>query len=122
MQPCRRRFDSPARSVRAIASGGCLRLAHFAFNPGRFIPAWAGGLLLTRIFIRAAAQRSEVPEASAGMARLIKVATIALMSALCGVALCVPGSAADPAFRQWLEALWPDAQAFGISRKTFDAA
>src|ERR1051326_4947202 len=33
-----------------------------------------------------------------------------------------PASAADAAFRNWLEALWPDAQAFGISRKTFDAA
>src|SRR6266702_1931644 len=33
-----------------------------------------------------------------------------------------PAAAADAAFRQWLEALWPDAQAFGISRKTFDAA
>jgi lytic murein transglycosylase len=33
-----------------------------------------------------------------------------------------PAHAADAAFRQWLEALWPEAQAFGISRKTFDAA
>ncbi len=33
-----------------------------------------------------------------------------------------PAAAADAAFRQWLDALWPDAQAFGISRATFDAA
>jgi lytic murein transglycosylase len=30
--------------------------------------------------------------------------------------------AADPAFHQWLADLWPQAQAFGISRATFDLA
>ena len=29
---------------------------------------------------------------------------------------------ADEAFRAWVEELWPEAQAFGISRKTFDTA
>ncbi len=29
---------------------------------------------------------------------------------------------ADPAFEQWLAATWPDAQARGVSRATFDAA
>jgi lytic murein transglycosylase len=33
-----------------------------------------------------------------------------------------PASAAEPAFERWLESLWPQAQAMGISRKTFDAA
>ncbi len=37
-------------------------------------------------------------------------------------AMSMPAAAADTAFRQWLEALWPDAQAFGITRKTFEAA
>jgi len=43
-------------------------------------------------------------------------------------ALCVallsgpPASAAEPAFQRWLESLWPQAQAMGISRKTFDSA
>jgi lytic murein transglycosylase len=32
-----------------------------------------------------------------------------------------PASGAD-AFRQWLEGLWPEAQALGVSRATFDAA
>jgi len=31
-------------------------------------------------------------------------------------------AAADPAFRKWLEGLWPQAQSLGVSRKTFDAA
>jgi lytic murein transglycosylase len=31
-------------------------------------------------------------------------------------------SAADPAFHKWLADLWPQAQAFGISRATFDLA
>ena len=31
-------------------------------------------------------------------------------------------AAADEAFKAWLAELWPEARAFGISRKTFDAA
>ena len=31
-------------------------------------------------------------------------------------------SAADPAFRKWLEGLWPQAQSEGVSRRAFDAA
>ena len=49
---------------------------------------------------------------------------VALFAVVC-IALAAPtapASAADAAFQAWLEALWPDAQAFGISRKTFDAA
>ena len=39
-------------------------------------------------------------------------------------ALLLPGAsrAADPAFQTFLESLWPDAQANGISRATFDEA
>jgi lytic murein transglycosylase len=33
-----------------------------------------------------------------------------------------PAFAADAAFQQWLAGTWPDAQAMGISRATFDAA
>ena len=33
-----------------------------------------------------------------------------------------PAAAAEPAFERWLESLWPQAQAMGISRKTFDSA
>ena len=33
-----------------------------------------------------------------------------------------PVFAADAAFRQWLDELWPAAQQLGVSRKTFDAA
>ncbi len=36
--------------------------------------------------------------------------------------LSTPASAADPAFQAWLQALWPDAQAFGVSRNVFEAA
>src|SRR3981081_3451848 len=44
------------------------------------------------------------------------------------VAACVVGgaptsaSAADPAFHKWLDGLFPQAQALGVSRTTFDAA
>ncbi len=48
-------------------------------------------------------------------------------AALFVVALAIAASssaraAADPAFHQWLEALWPQAQELGVSRRTFDAA
>src|SRR5262247_351969 len=33
-----------------------------------------------------------------------------------------PASAADAAFEQWLQSLWPEAQKLGVSRATFDAA
>ncbi|MBI3704531.1 MAG: lytic murein transglycosylase [Rhizobiales bacterium] len=41
------------------------------------------------------------------------------------VMLCLaaaPSFAADAAFQQWLQSTWPDAQALGVSRATFDAA
>jgi lytic murein transglycosylase len=34
----------------------------------------------------------------------------------------LPARAADPAFRRFVEGLWPDAQALGVARATFDAA
>src|SRR6266852_2470866 len=33
-----------------------------------------------------------------------------------------PAAAADPVFQRWLQGLWPQAQALGVSRRTFDAA
>jgi membrane-bound lytic murein transglycosylase B len=47
---------------------------------------------------------------------------MALAAALAASAAAPAKAAADPAFRQWLEGLWPQAQSMGISRKTFDAA
>ncbi len=37
------------------------------------------------------------------------------------MAIVTPALSADP-FRDWLEALWPEAQALGVSRATFDTA
>jgi lytic murein transglycosylase len=34
----------------------------------------------------------------------------------------IPAFAADAAFQQWLAATWPEAQALGVSRSTFDSA
>jgi lytic murein transglycosylase len=46
-----------------------------------------------------------------------------LLLCLCVIgALASPAAAADAAFTQWLAAVWPDAQALGISRGTFDLA
>ena len=36
--------------------------------------------------------------------------------------LAMPAFAADAAFQQWLQSTWPQAQALGVSRATFDAA
>jgi lytic murein transglycosylase len=46
----------------------------------------------------------------------------ALLLALALIAFAAPAAAADPAFQRWLEALWPQAQAMGVSRRTFEAA
>jgi lytic murein transglycosylase len=53
--------------------------------------------------------------------RLGKYAVI-LVGAWLAAAAALPARAADPAFQKWLEDLWPQAQALGISRRTFDAA
>ena len=55
------------------------------------------------------------------MGRIGKYAAI-LAGAWLAAAAATPAHAADPAFQKWLEDLWPQAQALGISRRTFDAA
>ncbi len=55
------------------------------------------------------------------MGRVGKYAAI-LVGAWLAAAAAMPARAADPAFQKWLEDLWPQAQALGISRRTFDAA
>ncbi|MFA5952577.1 MAG: lytic murein transglycosylase [Hyphomicrobium sp.] len=47
--------------------------------------------------------------------------SVGLALALSGVWLAGAAHAADP-FRVWIEALWPEAEAAGVSRATFDAA
>jgi lytic murein transglycosylase len=54
------------------------------------------------------------------MGSLARILSAVLWLAL--PALSTPAFAADPAFRAWLDALWRDAQAFGISQTTYDAA
>jgi lytic murein transglycosylase len=39
-----------------------------------------------------------------------------------GIVYINAASAADPAFQAWLQSLWPQAQALGVSRATFDTA
>jgi lytic murein transglycosylase len=55
------------------------------------------------------------------MGRICKYAAI-LVGAWLAAAAATPAHAVDPAFQKWLEDLWPQAQALGISRRTFDAA
>ncbi len=49
-----------------------------------------------------------------------------LLSVLAFVFACIvlasPAAKADAAFRAWIETLWPEAQAAGVKRATFDAA
>jgi lytic murein transglycosylase len=50
-------------------------------------------------------------------------AAIRAVSLLAGLlVLIAPAQAADPAFRAWIEALRPEAEALGVTRATFDAA
>jgi len=46
---------------------------------------------------------------------IVLVVVSALLSA-------APGYAADAAFQQWLQSVWPEAQQLGVSRATFDEA
>ena len=52
------------------------------------------------------------------MKRLPAVLCAVLVSGM----LFIDGAAADPAFQSWLQSLWPQAQALGVSRQTFDLA
>src|SRR5215472_16873787 len=53
------------------------------------------------------------------MRRLCSYAVI-LLSAWVAALTCA--RAVDPGFQKWLQDLWPQAQALGVSRATFDAA
>jgi lytic murein transglycosylase len=45
-----------------------------------------------------------------------------LLAALLVAGTAISANAADPLFQRWLQGLWPQAQALGVSRRTFDAA
>jgi lytic murein transglycosylase len=55
---------------------------------------------------------------SAGVFRLFTGALLAGLLAFAGTSRAAP----DAAFQQWLAGLWPQAQALGVSRATFEAA
>jgi lytic murein transglycosylase len=44
------------------------------------------------------------------------------LAALVVAGTAMSANAADPLFQRWLQGLWPQAQALGVSRRTFDAA
>ena len=50
------------------------------------------------------------------------IAVFAAVTAAWFAASVAPAAAADAAFQKWLADLWPQAQALGVSRQTFDAA
>ena len=57
------------------------------------------------------------------MGRLQACTAVLLAVWLFSISAAPPGRAAvDPAFRKWLDDLWPQAQSMGVSRRTFDAA
>src|SRR5262245_28719257 len=57
------------------------------------------------------------------MDRLRACAAVLLITAFAVGAMTASAmAAAAPAFQKWLEGLWPQAQALGVSRKTFEAA
>ena len=66
-----------------------------------------------------AARGRRVPERVAAC-----IGRLVMALAACLLALLPPArpAEADEAFKAWLAELWPEAQSFGISRQTFDAA
>jgi lytic murein transglycosylase len=56
------------------------------------------------------------------MGGLQRHAAALLVGSCLATGVATAASAADPAFQKWLEALYPQAQALGVSRATFDAA
>ena len=57
------------------------------------------------------------------MGQLSKFAASIFVAAwLAALLRLTSAAAAEPAFQQWLDELWPQAQAMGVSRKTFEAA
>src|SRR5215203_5810327 len=56
-----------------------------------------------------------------GTGHLIKCA-FAFASAACLTVWAGPAAPADAAFQRWLEGVWPEAQAIGVSRSTFTSA
>jgi lytic murein transglycosylase len=55
------------------------------------------------------------------MGQLRSYAVFCLGVLIAGVSATSAG-ATDPAFQRWLQGLWPQAQALGVSRRTFEAA
>lgn len=57
------------------------------------------------------------------IARNLALGRTTLLVAALAVSAALPArAAADPAFQKWLAELWPQAQAMGVSRRTFEAA
>jgi lytic murein transglycosylase len=51
-----------------------------------------------------------------------RICAIVSLSLLLAAATISSAAASDPAFHRWLEGLWPQAQAMGVSRHTFETA
>jgi lytic murein transglycosylase len=55
------------------------------------------------------------------MGRFVNYAAVVVVAWIAAAA-APSATAADPSFQKWLEELWPQAQALGVSRATFDRA
>ena len=56
------------------------------------------------------------------MGQLSKFAASIFVAAWLAACAVTSAAAAEPAFQKWLAELWPQAQAMGVSRRTFEAA
>ena len=52
----------------------------------------------------------------------LRNSAVVFLSFLLIGAAAAPAKAADPMFQKWLQGLWPQAQALGVSRRTFESA
>ena len=53
---------------------------------------------------------------------LLRAFALVGLGLLIAFGILTSAKAADPVFQRWLQGLWPDAQALGVSRRTFEAA
>ena len=51
----------------------------------------------------------------------LRNSAVVFLSFLLIGAAAAPAKAADPMFQKWLQGLWPQAQALGVSRRTFES-
>src|SRR6266849_4055492 len=103
----------PSAHLDAYVNAWPIRIV--AGERGSAAPSMPDGFLLGQIEMRFIDRRWMI-------GRSLQQVLIAVGAAWLAACAATSAPAADAAFQRWLADLWPQAQAMGVSRKTFDAA